>query len=89
MIPIAKAAVAVTAIFVFLFTWNEFFVPLVLSQNSTFPVTIAFAGFKGQLEMQYGPMSAATVVCLGPLLIIVGLLHKHVVSGMTLGAVKE
>jgi len=89
IIPVAKPAIAVTAIFVFLFTWNEFFIPLVLSQRASVPVTIAFAGFKGHMEMEWGSMGAASTICLFPLLAIIRLLSRHVVRGMTLGAVKE
>jgi len=88
VIPIAKPAIAVTATFVFLFTWNEFFVPLVLTQRNVIPITVAFTAFRGQFRMDWGGMSAGIVVCLLPLIVIVALFHKHIIRGMTLGAVK-
>jgi len=87
--PIAKPAIAVTALFVFLFSWNEFFIPLVLTRTNVPPVTVGFAAFRQHLRMDWGAMAAASVVTLGPLLAMVVLLHRFVVRGLTLGAVKE
>jgi len=87
-IPIARPAIAVTAIFVFLFSWNEFFVPLVLTQRNVTPVTVAFTAFRGQFKMDWGGMGAGVVICLVPLIVIIAIFHKQIVRGMTLGAVK-
>ena len=88
LLPIAAPSIAVTAIFAFIFSWNEFFIPLVLTRSRVVPVTVAFAGFKQQFRFDWGGMSAAAMICLVPLFIMVAILHKHVVRGMTLGAVK-
>lgn len=87
--PLAKPGVAVTAIFTFLFSWNDFFIPLALTRTKTNTVTVAFGGFKQQFRFDWGAMCAAAVICLVPLLIIVMLTQKHIIRGMTLGAVKE
>lgn len=87
--PLAKPGVAVTAIFTFLFSWNEFFIPLALTRTKTNTVTVAFGGFKQQFRFDWGAMCAAAVICLIPLLVIVVLMQKHIIRGMTLGAVKE
>ncbi len=87
--PIAKPAIAVTALFVFLFSWNEFFIPLVLTRIKVPTVTVAFSSFRQYDRMDWAGMSAGALVCLGPLLLMVVLLHKHIVRGLTMGAVKE
>jgi len=89
IVPIAKPVIAVTAIFTFLFSWNEFFIPLVLSRTRTPTVTLAFAAFEQNFRFDWGAMCAAAVICLLPLFLVVILLQKHIVKGMTLGAVKE
>jgi len=88
MLPIVKPAIAVTAIFVFLFTWNEFFIAVVLTRSQAIPITVAFSSFKQKHTFYWGPMSAALLVSLAPLLTMVILLQKHIVRGLTLGAVK-
>lgn len=88
LFPVAKSAIAVTAILVFLFSWNEFFIMLTLSRKEASTVMVAFAGFKQHYRFAWGAMSAAAMVCLLPLLAIVTIFHKHIVRGMTLGAVK-
>jgi len=87
--PIAKPAIAVTALFVFLFSWNEFFIPLVLTRIKVPTVTVGFAAFRQYDRVDWGGMSAGALVCLGPVLLMVVLLHRHIVRGLTLGAVKE
>lgn len=87
--PIARPAIAVTALFNFLFTWNEFFIPLALSRTKAMPVTVAFAAFRQHIRMDWGGMAAASVVCFLPLFAVTLLFQQHIVRGMTLGAVKE
>ncbi len=88
LFPIAKSAVAVTAVFVFLFSWNEFFIPLALSKTQTATVSLAFAGFRQHLRFDWGAMSAASVICFVPLWLIIIALQKSITRGITLGAVK-
>lgn len=88
LLPIAKPVVAVTTLFVFLFSWNEFFIPLVLTRIKVPPVTVGFAAFRQYDRMDWGGMSAGALVCLGPLLLMVVMLQRHIVRGLTLGAVK-
>jgi len=88
LFPIAAPAVAVTAVFVFLFSWNEFFIPLALSRTQTVTVSLAFAGFRQHLRFDWGAMCAASVICLVPLWLIILALQRYIIRGMTLGAVK-
>ncbi len=88
LFPIARPAIAVTAVFVFLFTWNEFFIPLALSRTGTATVSLAFSGFRQHLRFDWGAMSAASVICVIPLWLIIVALQKHIIRGITLGAVK-
>jgi len=88
VLPLVSPAIAVTSLFVFLFSWNQFFIPLALSESRAVPTTVAFMAFRQQFRFDWGAMSAAAMFCLLPLLIMVALLHKHIVRGLTLGAVK-
>lgn len=89
VLPLMAPAIAVVAIFVFLFSWNEFFVPLILSRRNVVPVAVGFASFKMKEYYDWGAMSAGAVVSLIPLFLMVILVGERIVRGMTLGAVKE
>lgn len=88
-IPLSLSGIAVVATFVFIFAWNEFLLALFLSGRSsrTFPVTISSFIGTGRIYWEY--IAAATVVqCLPPILFAF-VMQRHIVSGMTMGAVKD
>jgi len=89
VLPLVSPAIAVVVVFVFLFSWNEFFIPLVLTNRNVVPVSVSFASFKMKEWYDWGAISAGTVVCLIPLFLMVMVLGRWIVRGMTLGAVKE
>lgn len=87
-IPLARPAIGVVAAFCFLFSWNEFMIPLVLARPDTATVTLGFAAFRQQFRYDWGAAAAATVVTIIPLFIIVALLQENIIRGLTMGAVK-
>ncbi len=89
VLPLVSPAIAVVAIFVFLFSWNEFFIPLVLTRRNVVPVSVSFAYFKMKEWYDWGGMSAGAVVCLIPLFLMVIIAGQRIIRGMTLGAIKE
>jgi multiple sugar transport system permease protein len=88
ILPVALPGVAATAIFTFVFTWNEYLMALLLTavRSTTVPVTVS--KFIMAYAILWGDVSAAAVIELVPMLIIVFLLQRHIVRGITLGAVK-
>jgi multiple sugar transport system permease protein len=88
IIPVALPGVAATAIFTFVFTWNEYLMALLLTavRSTTVPVTVS--KFIMAYAILWGDVSAAAVIELIPMLIVVFLLQRHIVRGITLGAVK-
>jgi multiple sugar transport system permease protein len=88
IVPVALPGLASTAIFTFVFIWNEYLIALLLTsvQATTVPVTIS--KFVQPYTILWGQLSAAVVIQLVPMLVIVFLLQRHIVRGMTLGAVK-
>ncbi|MCL5950182.1 MAG: carbohydrate ABC transporter permease [Chloroflexi bacterium] len=89
ILPIGRAAMGVTAVFAFLFSFNELMIPLVISRTSTETVPVAFSGFKMQFQTDWGAAAAATVVTVLPLFIVVALLQENIIRGLSMGAVKE
>ena len=91
LIPLIGPATASTAILVFLFSWNEYPIALTwLSQSELLTLPVAMARIAGSSvhEVPYGPFAAATVLGSIPLLAIVVIFQKQIVSGLTQGAIK-
>jgi multiple sugar transport system permease protein len=87
--PLAAPGLVSAAAFAFIFSWTEFLFAVVLARSETITLPVALAGlvtfFQGNL---YGEASALTVVSLGPALVLGILVQKHIVRGLTLGAVR-
>jgi len=88
VVPVALPGIASTAIFTFVFTWNEYLMALLLTSVEAVTVPVTIAKFIMPYTILWGDLSAAVVIQLVPMLIVVFLLQRHIVRGMTLGAVK-
>jgi multiple sugar transport system permease protein len=89
--PLAAPALFTTAILVFLASWNEYLLSSVLSVGkvSVAPSTVAIAGFTaGPHIVPYTQTMAAGLVVTIPLVIVVLLFQRRIVSGLTAGGVK-
>jgi multiple sugar transport system permease protein len=87
--PIARPAIAVTALFVFAFTWNEFVMAFVLSGGNTATLVINLTSFSETGIVEWGPIFAGSMLSILPLIIIALFLQKHIARGLSLGAVKD
>ncbi|MDQ0320276.1 multiple sugar transport system permease protein [Pararhizobium capsulatum DSM 1112] len=86
--PVALGGIIATFILCVLFTWNEFFIALVLTgrDTQTLPVSItSFLTFQG---VQWGPLTAAATLVMLPMLVLGMLVQGQVVRGMSLGSIK-
>lgn len=89
--PLAAPALFTTAILVFLASWNEYLLSSVLSNGvkKVEPSTVALANFTaGPHVVPYTQTMAAGVVVTIPLVIVVLLFQRRIVSGLTAGGVK-
>jgi multiple sugar transport system permease protein len=87
-LPVALGGIVATFILCVLFTWNEFFIALVLTgrDTQTLPVSItSFLTFQG---VQWGPLTAAATLVMLPMLVLGMLVQGKVVRGMSLGSIK-
>ena len=87
--PLAAPGVVSAAAFAFIFSWTEFLFAQVLARDDAITVPVALAGmitfFQGNL---YGQASALTMVSLIPAILLGILVQRHLVRGLTLGAVQ-
>ena len=90
ILPLAAPALFTTAILAFIATWNEFMLSNQLSNTSTEPVTVAIARFSGAsaFEFPYAATMAAGALVTVPLVIMVLVFQRRIVSGLTSGGVK-
>ena len=89
IVPLAAPGVFTTAILTFIFAWNEFlFANTFLFDASTQPVTVVIPNFATIYTVDYGAQAAASVVVTVPLVILVLIFQRRIVSGLTAGAVK-
>ena len=86
--PLAGPGIAVTAIFTFIFTWNEFLFALFLASERAVTVPVGISQLILAYQVLWGEVAAAGALDLLPLLLVVFYLQRHIVRGMTLGAVK-
>jgi ABC-type glycerol-3-phosphate transport system permease component len=88
VIPMTRAPLAATATFTCLYAWNEFLVPVVLGGRETVPLTVYVSGFVTQKTVQWGPLTAAVALVLLPVVAVVLVAQRQLVTGLTAGAVK-
>ncbi|WP_342319154.1 carbohydrate ABC transporter permease [Corynebacterium mayonis] len=90
LLPLAAPAIFTTAILAFITTWNEFMLARQLSTTATEPVTVAIARFSGPsaFEYPYAAIMAAGSLVTVPLIIMVLIFQRRIVSGLTAGGVK-
>ena len=87
-LPLAAPGLATTAIFCFLYSWNEFLYAFILTQSRARTLPVLAASFVTPVGILWGQVFAITVVIMLPMLILGVLIRKHFVKGLTLGAVK-
>jgi multiple sugar transport system permease protein len=89
IVPLAAPGVFTTAILTFIFAWNEFlFATTFLFTPDTQPVTVVIPNFATTYTVDYGAQAGAAVVVTVPLVILVLIFQRRIVSGLTAGAVK-
>jgi arabinogalactan oligomer / maltooligosaccharide transport system permease protein len=89
VLPLAKPAVAVTALFSFMTGWNEFIQAATFMNREdmyTGPVGLRF--FVGGFSQQWGYFAAGSIIAAIPVMALFMVLQKYLVSGLTAGAVK-
>jgi multiple sugar transport system permease protein len=87
-IPLAAPGIVAAAIFTFIACWTEFFFALVLTSRNAFTLPTIFRAFLSFQGAQYGEASALAMVSLVPSIVLGVLVQKHLVRGLTLGAIR-
>lgn len=88
VLPQVAGGIAVAFVFVFLNAWNEFLFAVVLGGRTVRPVTVAMFNFISLEQTQWARVSAAALIAMAPVLLLGLLAQRHIVKGLTFGAVK-
>lgn len=90
LVPVGRPAIITLTVLVFMWTWNEFLLPLVMVTKEslrTAPLGLAF--FQGQYTSGYTLLAAGAVIVAFPVVVLYLFLQRHFIRGMLEGAVKE
>ena len=90
LVPMGRPAITTMVVLVFMWTWNEFLIPLVMSPTGAFrtaPLGLAF--FQGQYTQGTALLAAGAVLIALPVVVLYFILQRHFIRGMLEGAIKE
>lgn len=90
LVPPARPALVTLTLLVFMWTWNEFLIPLIMVTSEslrTAPLGLAF--FQGQYTSGFTLLAAGAVIVATPVVIFYLFLQRHFVRGLLQGAVRE
>jgi len=87
-LPLVAPGLAATAIMVFIFSWNEFLFALILTGTKAVTLPVGIIGYMKETGINWGYMTAGGILALVPVVVFMILVQKHLVKGLTLGALK-
>lgn len=90
LVPLARPAIVTMVVLVFMWTWNEFLIPLVMVTDEslrTAPLGLAF--FQGQYTSGFTLLAAGAVIVATPVVVLYLFLQRHFIAGMLEGAIRE
>ncbi len=89
ILPLARPGLAVTFILTWIFAWNEYlFAATLTSSSDARTVTTALAEYVSVTGTNWGEMAAMAFLTTLPALVVLGFVQKHIVTGLTFGALK-
>ncbi|HEU4741914.1 MAG TPA: carbohydrate ABC transporter permease [Meiothermus sp.] len=89
ILPLARPAIAVVAIFAAIAAWNDFFGPLIyLQDESKYTLSIGLQMFRSTHQVQWSLMMAASTLVVLPVIVIFLAFQRSFIEGITLGSIK-
>lgn len=92
VMPLSRPSLSITALLVFIFCWNEFIIALTLMPSQpmhTVPVGIAMLSGTSVYEIPWGEVNAAVALTTLPVILVIAILQRWIIEGLTAGAVKR
>lgn len=89
ILPVAKPGLVTVLIYIFVACWNEYLMSFILlSDRTKFPISIGLKYFIGEFTTDYASLAAGSMIALLPPMILFGYVQKHLVGGLSVGAIK-
>ncbi|MBW3634580.1 MAG: carbohydrate ABC transporter permease [Chloroflexi bacterium] len=88
VLPLAAPGIATAGILSMLLAWNEFLFALTLTRSQVKTAPVGISEFTGMFGTQWGSLTAAATTIVAPVVLMALLLRRHLIEGLTLGAVK-
>ncbi len=89
ILPLARPAIAITALFSFMTAWNEFILAAKLMNSETsYTLPVVLQGYVGAKSTAWGHFAAGAILVSAPVMALFFALQKHLVAGLTSGSVK-
>jgi multiple sugar transport system permease protein len=89
ILPLAKPALAVVALFAFIANWNDFLGPLIfLNDKDNYTLAIGLYGFFGRSRTEWGLLMAAATLMIAPIILLFFLAQRTFIEGITLTGLK-
>jgi multiple sugar transport system permease protein len=89
MLPLVRSALLVVSVFTFLWTWHDFFGPLIyLSSSDQYPLSLGLFAFRGQHATDWDLLMAASTVTTAPLVVLFFVAQRYFLDGVTLTGLK-
>jgi arabinogalactan oligomer/maltooligosaccharide transport system permease protein len=89
VLPAARPAIAVTALFAFMSAWNEFILAAtLLSRESAFTLPVVLQRYVGEHDAAWGPFAAGAILVSVPVMALFYVAQRQLVAGLTAGGVK-
>jgi arabinogalactan oligomer / maltooligosaccharide transport system permease protein len=90
ILPLATPGLVITALFSFMSAWSEYLVAAqILQDRNLFTLPLGLKSFQSTMSTQWGLYAAASILVSVPVVIVFVALSRYLVSGLTLGSVKE
>ena len=87
--PLVLPVIAVSSIMVFIFSWNEYLIASIVTGSNSETFMVGIRAFASCCRIQYAKMAAVTMISLIPPVIVVSAFQRYIISGLTLGSVKQ
>lgn len=87
-VPMARNGLFATAVFAFIYSWNEFLFALIMTRHSVVTYTVQIASYFGSQSTFWAKISAMSVLGTIPVLLMVAAMQRYLIRGISLGAVK-
>jgi raffinose/stachyose/melibiose transport system permease protein len=89
VVPVVRPGLMSLILIVFLFSWQEYLLPLVVLQTESLkPITVGAASLQGRYGVDYGGIAAAGLIAFAPLVVLFLVMQRSFVRGISAGAVK-